>query len=73
MIWAVQSSLYRHKSLRKEDSGTGYEQKADWKKWNDIKMNESKQIRMKTNWMETEIKVDLTKSFSNCACGDWKF
>ena len=32
MIWAVQSSLYRHKSLRKEDSGTGYEQKADWKK-----------------------------------------
>ena len=31
MIWAVQSSLYRHKSLRKEDSGTGYGQKADWK------------------------------------------
>ena len=32
MIWAVQSSLYRQKSLRKEDSGAGYEQKADWKK-----------------------------------------
>ena len=38
-----------------------------------MKINESKQIRMKTNWMETEIKVDLTKSFSNCACGDLKF
>ena len=37
---------------------------------NDMKINESKQIRMKTNWMKTEIKVDLTKSFSNCACGD---
>ena len=31
-----------------------------------MKINESKQIRMKTNWMETVIKVDLTKSFSNC-------
>ena len=30
-----------------------------------MKINESKQIRMKTNWMKTEIKVDLTKSFSN--------
>ena len=37
-----------------------------------MKINDSKQIRMKTNWMETEIKVDLTKSFSNCACGGLK-
>ena len=37
-----------------------------------MKINDSKQIRMKTNWMETEIKVDLTKSFSNCAFGDLK-
>ena len=37
-----------------------------------MKINESKQIRMKTDWMKTEIKVDLTKSFSYCACGDLK-
>ena len=34
---------------------------------NDMKINKSKQIRMKTDWMKTEIEVDLTKSFSNCA------
>ena len=39
---------------------------------NDMKINESKQIRMKTDWMKTVIKVDLTKSFSNCAFGDLK-
>ena len=32
LAWAVQSSLYQHKSPRKEDSGTGYKQKADWKR-----------------------------------------
>ena len=37
-----------------------------------MKINESKQIRMKTDWMKTVIKVDLTKSFSNCAFGDLK-
>ena len=30
-----------------------------------MKINESKQIRMKTNWMETEIKVDLTNTVNN--------
>ena len=39
---------------------------------NDMKINESKQIRMKTDWIKTVIKVDLTKSFSNCAFGDLK-
>ncbi len=34
---------------------------------NDMKINKSKQIRMKTDWMKTNIEKDLTKSFSNCA------
>ena len=37
-----------------------------------MKINESKQIRMKKDWKKTEIKVDLTKSFSNCPIGDLK-
>ena len=53
MIWAVQSSLYRHKSLRKEDSGTGYEQKADWK---EVKWQEDKWI--KTNQNEDRLDGD---------------
>ena len=65
MTWAVQSSLYQHKSLRKEDSGTVYEQKADWK-WHEDKL--IKRNQNKTDWMKNAIKVDLTKSFSDCAC-----
>ena len=34
-----------------------------------MKINESKQIRMKTDWMETEMKVDLTKSLKLCLWG----
>ena len=37
-----------------------------------MKINESKQIRMKKDWKKTEIKMDLTKSFSNCPIGDLK-
>ena len=60
MIWAVQSSLYKHKSLRKEDSGTGYEQKADWKK---VKRHEDKWI--KTNQNEDKLDGDWNQSGPN--------
>ena len=69
MAWAVQSSLYRHKSFRKEDSGTGYEQKGDWKrsKWHEdkwIKTNQNED-RLDGDWM----KVDPTKSLKLCLWG----
>ena len=61
--------MYRHKSLRKEDSGTGYEQKADWKevKWQEdkwIKTNQNED-RLDGDWM----KVDPTKSLKLCLWG----
>ena len=60
MVWAVQSSLYRHKIHRKEDSGTGYEQKADWKK---VKWHEDKWI--KTNQNEDKLDGDWNQSGPN--------
>ena len=49
--------MYRHKSLRKEDSGTGYEQKADWK---EVKWQEDKWI--KTNQNEDRLDGDWNES-----------
>ncbi len=54
MNWAVQSSLYQHKSLRKEDRGTVYERKADWK-WHEdklIKTNQNKD-RLDEEWNQS--------------------
>ena len=52
--------MYRHKSLRKEDSGTGYEQKADWK---EVKWQEDKWI--KTNQNEDRLDGDWNQSGPN--------
>lgn len=56
MAWAVQSSLYQHKSLRNEDSGTGYEQKAE----SEVKWHEDKWI--KTNQNEDRLDEDWNQS-----------